>query len=193
SATWKQSSRHPQAIRYQARDPAERLLWRARVRRLQAEQIRDAMLAASGELSPEAGGPSVSEDKPRRSLYVKSLRNQNDSFLHGFDIANGLQSVSVRDTTTTPIQSLMLLNGKYALGQADKLAQKLLKEESEPEQTLRNAFRRTWGTEPNTTELQKARQFVTLGFGEDSELIDPKKLSDFCHILLNSNQFLYLE
>ncbi len=193
SATWKQSSRHPQAIRYQTIDPAERLLWRARVRRLQAEQIRDAMLAASGELSPQAGGPSVSEDKPRRSLFVKSLRNQNDTFLHGFDIANGLQSVSLRDTTTTPIQSLMLLNGKYALGQADKLAQKLLKEESEPGQTLRNAFRWTWGTEPNATELEKARQFVTLGFGEDSELIDPKKLSDFCHILLNSNQFLYLE
>ena len=193
SATWQQSARHPESTRYQALDPSERLLWRARVRRLQAEQIRDAMLTASGELSPEVGGPSVSEDKSRRSLYVKSLRNQNDTFLHGFDIANGLQSVSVRDTTTTPIQSLLLLNGKYALGHADKLSYRLLAKQTEPEQTLRNAFRWTWGTEPTDAELDNARQFVNLGLWEDAQSIDPKKLADFCHILFNSNQFLYLE
>ena len=174
-------------------DPSERLLWRARVRRLQAEQIRDAILTASGELSREVGGPSGSEDKPRRSLYVKSLRNQNDTFLHGFDIANGLQSVSVRDTTTTPIQSLLLLNGKYALGYADKLSRRLLAEQTEPDQTLRNAFRWTWGIEPSDAELEKARQFVNLGLREDAQSIDSKKLADFCHILFNSNQFLYLE
>jgi hypothetical protein len=193
SATWQQSARHPQTERYQSMDSAERLLWRTRVRRLQAEQIRDAMLSASGQLSSEIGGPSVAEDKPRRSLYVKSIRNQNDTFLHGFDIANGLQSVAVRDTTTTPTQSLMLLNGKYALAQAKKLAERLLAEQLDPEQTLRNAFRWTWGTEPTDTDMNFARQFVSLGAGEDSEIVDQKQLIDFCHILFNSNQFLYME
>ena len=193
SSTWQQSARHPEAERYQALDPNERLLWRTRVRRLQAEQIRDAMLTASGELSSEVGGPSVTEDKPRRSLYVKSFRNQNDTFLHGFDVANGLQSVSVRDTTTTPTQALLLLNGKYALEHAKKLADRLLKEGTDPDITLRNAFRWTWGTEPSESELDLARQFVNLGLGEDSYFIEPSKLADFCHVLFNSNQFLYLE
>ncbi|MCY2976608.1 MAG: PSD1 and planctomycete cytochrome C domain-containing protein [Planctomycetota bacterium] len=193
SATWQQSSRHPQSERYQSIDSAERLLWRTRVRRLQAEQIRDAILTSSGQLSNEAGGPSVAEDKPRRSLYVKSIRNQNDTFLHGFDIANGLQSVAVRDTTTTPTQSLMLLNGNYALAQAKKLAERLLAEQQEPEQVLRNAFRWTWGTEPTNADMNCAHQFFSLGSGEDSEVIDPQQLTDFCHILFNSNQFLYLE
>jgi hypothetical protein len=163
------------------------------VRRLQAEQIRDAILTASGQLTSDVGGPSVTEDKPRRSLYVKSIRNQNDTFLHGFDIANGLQSVAVRDTTTTPTQSLMLLNGKYALAQAKKLAERLLVDQSEPDQVLRNAFRWTWGREPSDADMDNARQFVRLGSGEDSEVIDQKQLTDFCHILFNSNQFLYLE
>ncbi len=193
SATWQQAARHPDAKRYQALDPSERLLWRSRVRRLQAEQIRDAMLVASGELLPAVGGPSVAEETPRRSLYLKSFRNQNDTFVHGFDVANGLQSVAVRDTTTTPTQSLLLLNGKVALGRAEKLAQRLLAEQMEPEQTLRSAFRWTWGKDPSDQELDQARQFVNLGIGEDAQFIEPTKLSDLCHILFNSNQFLYLE
>ena len=193
SATWQQSERHPEANRYQAMDPAERFLWRAHVKRLKAEQIRDAMLTASGELSIEIGGPSVGENAPRRSLYLKSFRNQNDTFLHGFDVANGLQSVAVRDTTTTPTQSLLLLNGKYALGRADKLAERLLAVPDEPLQTLCNAFRCTWGREPTDKELHEAIQFVNLVAGEDLQELSPKKLSEFCHVLFNSNQFLYLE
>ena len=193
SATWQQSSRHPEADRYQSIDPAERLLWRARVRRLKAEQIRDAMLTASGELIAEIGGPSVGEESPRRSLYLKSFRNQNDTFLHGFDVANGLQSVSLRDTTTTPTQSLLLLNGKYTLVRADKFAERLLAEPNEPLQTLCNAIRWTWGREPSDKELWETSQFVNLIPGEDLQDLAPKKLSDFCHVLFNSNQFLYLE
>lgn len=193
SATWQQSAVHPDASRHQTVDPAERLLWRARVRRLQAEQIRDAMLSASGELQPDVGGPSVGEEKPRRSLYLKSFRNQNDTFLHGFDVANGLHSVSVRDTTTTPTQSLLLFNGPYALGRAKKLAEKLTAERMDPDTALHTAFRWTWGAEPTDGELESARQFVGLDAGEDGQAIDQAKLADFIHILLNSNRFLYLE
>jgi hypothetical protein len=193
SATWQQSARHPEAIRYQSIDPSERLLWRARVRRLQAEQIRDAMLVASGELEQKVGGPSVTEDKPRRSLYLKSFRNQNDTFLHGFDVANGLQSVALRDNTTTPTQSLLLLNGKYALNQADKFAGRLAAMQLPPDETLRLAFRWTWGREPSQQEWERATQYVNFVAGEDAPAIASDKLSDFCHILFNSNQFLYQE
>ncbi|MFK7821517.1 MAG: PSD1 and planctomycete cytochrome C domain-containing protein, partial [Planctomycetaceae bacterium] len=81
SATWQQSATHPQAKRYTELDPGEALLWRAPIRRLDAEQIRDAMLVASGELEHKTGGPSVDLSKPRRSLYIKSLRNRPDKFL----------------------------------------------------------------------------------------------------------------
>ena len=193
SSTWQQSAVHPDAARQQSIDPAERLLWRARVRRLQAEQIRDAMLAASGELLPDIGGASVAEEKPRRSLYLKSFRNQNDTFLHGFDVANGLQSVATRDTTTTPTQSLLLFNGAYALGRAKKLAEKLTAEHLEPDATLRTAFRWTWGAAPSDEELESAKEFVGLQGGEDGQTLDQARLADFIHILLNSNRFLYLE
>ncbi len=193
SSTWQQSASHPDANRHQSIDPGERFLWRARVRRLQAEQIRDAMLAASGELAPEVGGPSVTEDKPRRSLYLKSFRNQSDTFLHGFDLANGLQSVPVRDTTTTPTQSLLLFNGTYALGRAQAFAKRLIAEHEEPEQLLRSAFRWTWGAEPTDQELEAAKKFVKLHAGEDAQTLDEASLADFIHILLNSNRFLYLE
>ncbi len=193
SSTWQQSAVHPEAARNQSIDPAERLLWRARVRRLQAEQIRDAMLVASGELLPDQGGPSVAEEKPRRSLYLKSFRNQNDTFLHGFDVANGLQSVAVRDTTTTPTQSLLLFNGGYALGRAKELARRLKAEKLEPEAALRSAFRWTWGNEPTDKELESARRFVGLSSGEDGHNLDETSLADFIHVLFNSNRFLYLD
>lgn len=193
SATWRQSARHPNAVRYQRLDPDERLLWRTRVKRLQAEQIRDAMLTASGELNPNKGGASVNEDIPRRSIYLKSFRNANDSFLHGFDMANGLQSIPVRDTTTTPNQSLLLFNGKYALQRAEKLAAKLIAEQENPQQRMRSAFRWVWGRPPTASEYERASTFVRLQSGEDFQSMDENAWVDFCHVLFNSNQFLYLE
>lgn len=193
SATWRQSSEHLHAKEYAALDPAESLLWRARVRRLRAEQIRDAMLSASGELNPQVGGPSVEEHEPRRALYVKSFRNKNDTFLHGFDIANGLQSVAVRDNTTTPTQALLLFNGEYALQRAKHMAQRLMAEaDRDPAEVVRDAFRLTWAREPDFAEMQDALNFVVAHLGEDSHL-DAGKLADLCHILFNSNQFLYID
>lgn len=193
SATWRQSSEHALATEYAALDPAETLLWRARVRRLRAEQIRDAMLSASGELKPRMGGPSVEEDEPRRALYVKSFRNKNDTFLHGFDIANGLQSVAVRDNTTTPTQALLLINGEYALKRAVNMAERLMIEpDRDPAEVVRNAFRLTWSREPDDSEMLDALDFVLAQSGEDAH-IDSDKLADLCHILFNSNQFLYVD
>lgn len=189
SATWRQSAHHPDAVENQESDPAESLLWRARVRRLQAEQIRDAMLSASGELEFAVGGPSVEEDSPRRSLYVKSLRNTTDTFLHGFDMVGGLKSVPQRDTTTTPIQSLLLINGEYALARAEAMATSLQAEHSDPTEIVSHAIQRAWGRQPTESELQTAKAFV-LG---DDDTFEARSLADFCHVLFNSNEFLYLE
>ncbi|MEO8270401.1 MAG: PSD1 and planctomycete cytochrome C domain-containing protein, partial [Aureliella sp.] len=119
SSTWRQSAHHPRASEFENLDPDDQLLWRAPVRRLQAEQIRDAMLLASGELVNQVGGPAVDEQSPRRALYVKSFRNNLENFLSSFDRAGGLKSVSVRDSTTTPTQALLLINGSYTLTRAE--------------------------------------------------------------------------
>lgn len=193
SATWRQSAEHPLAVQYQASDPAEQLLWRARVRRLQAEQIRDAMLVASSQLDARIGGPSVDENTPRRALYVKSYRNKDDTFLHGFDVANGLKSIPIRDTTTTPTQALLMINGEYALGQAKPMAERLTSESDDAIQVARSAFRIAWGREPQQFEMQNALQFLNVLPGEDVQPVDFDRLVDFCHILFNSNQFLYVQ
>lgn len=194
SATWQQSAYHPQAAEYQKKDPAEHLLWRARVRRLKAEQIRDAMLSISGELQSHVGGPSVDAKTPRRALYVKSYRNTPDSFLAAFDIANGLKSVAERNSTTTPTQSLMMINGEYSLTRATKLAEQLTTDQfATPDELLRHAFRLAWGRSPLESELSSAHRFIEAATAEDHWTFDRDRLVDFCHVLLNSNEFLYVD
>lgn len=194
SATWQQSSQHPRSAEFELRDPGEKLLWRNRIRRLQAEQLRDAMLVASGEMKTVIGGKSVDEQEPRRALYIKSFRNNQDTFLHSFDMANGLKSVSQRDATTTPTQSLLLFNGKYGLERAQKMAKRIRQDEQQTaSEILHEAFLSTWGRRPSASELESGLKFVGAQAELESEHVNLERLTDFCHVLLNSNQFLYVE
>ena len=119
------------------------------------------MLCASGELVTGEGGPSVAGDAPRRSLYVKSFRNSSNSLLHMFDMANGLKSVAQRDTTTTPTQSLMMINGDYVLRRAQEMASRLMNGEWDtPMELLTHAFQLAWGRTPTEAELKDAVAFV---------------------------------
>ena len=192
SAAWQQASSHPQSTHYQTLDPQDQLLWRAPVRRLRAEQIRDAMLAASGELNLKLGGPSVEETTHRRSLYVKSFRNKNDRFLDGFDMANGLKSVPVRDTTTTPTQALLMINGQYSMARAEAMSKRLLEKSQDPMELVLHAFHAAWNHTPTEAQAQGALSFLDVEQAEGATPVEESKLTDFCHVLLNSNQFLYV-
>ena len=168
SAVWKQSADHPDAEHCEAIDPAERLLWRAPVRRLTAEQIRDSMLFVSGELNDDVGGPSVDFDVPRRSIYVKQFRNATESFLRLFDSANGMRSVAVRDTTTTPVQSLLLLNGTWSLERAKTLASRLQSAAPvPPDQLAREAIHRVYGRAATPGEHGAAVSYLLAGDSPD--------------------------
>jgi hypothetical protein len=194
SATWQQSAHHPEADRYQQQDPAEALLWRARVHRLRAEQIRDAMLSISGELEQTVGGPGVEASAPRRSLYVKVFRNTTETFLHAFDAAGGLKSIAVRNTTTTPTQSLLLINGTYALGRAEKMADRLVEINfADATGLVDHAIRLTWGRRPTEAEAASSLTFLEVTGGQEPAMIERQGLIDFCHILFNANEFLYLD
>ena len=193
SAVWQQSAHHPMAAQYRRVDPGERLLWSARVRRLTAEQIRDSMLYVSGELDSASGGPSVSVDEPRRSLYLKQYRNRTETFPRMFDAANGLKSVAVRDTTTTPVQSLLLLNGKWSLKRADFLADRLHSRSAvRPVAALNQATWLVWGRSPTERERRTGLAFLA-GASRGTSAVSQERLADFCHVLLNSNEFLYVD
>ena len=191
SATWQQSSAHPHAADYQGRDPEGHLLWRARIRRLQAEQVRDALLRVSGQLDDRLGGPAVDQKAPRRGIYVKSFRNKSNSFMHCFDLAPGLRSLPRRECTTTPTQSLTMINGGYTLGLTRQWAEKLYslcyeKPMKARPAVLQYAMRSAWGREPTDGEMAEAIAFM----GPGCQL---EQLEAFCHVLFNSNEFLYVD
>lgn len=161
SATYRQTARREPTSDEEIADPSNRLLWRYPPMRLDAEQIRDATLAASGELQHRDGGPSVDGTAPNRSVYVKKRRNSPDTMMGEFDAPAGFSSTPNRVPTTTPNQSLLLVNGPWALARAESFAKRLLKSGSEfgPEQ-VREAYRIAYGREALSAEVEGALAFV---------------------------------
>jgi hypothetical protein len=142
-------------------DPANRLLWRFPIRRLTAEQIRDAMLAVSGELSLETGGPGVDADVHRRSVYLKALRNTRDPLLDVFDLPDRILGTGERNVTTTPGQSLLLINGEWGLARGAAFAQRLEREiAGSDDSKVRHAYRLAYGRDPSSSELLRAVEFL---------------------------------
>jgi len=154
------------------KDPENRLLWRANTRRLEAEQIRDAVYAVTGELDLEAGGPGANFSEPRRSIYCKFLRNTRDPLIDVFDAPFWFTSASSRDTTTTPVQSLLLINSQFMLQRAKALAERLEKDASMDDAKLvERAYQLAFSRAPKPGETEAAMKFL----GEQPERIDPER------------------
>jgi len=163
SATYRQSSHHPQQTVYQVKDPFNTCYWRAETRRLDAEQIRDAIFAVSGQLDWERGGPGVLADRPRRSIYTRFMRNSRDPLLDVFDLPQFFSSTGSRDTTTTPIQSLLLINSQTMLRHAGMLARHVSQGQTSSEAgtpCVEELWRWTLGRAPRPEELQLAKEFL---------------------------------
>lgn len=162
SGTWQMSAFHPQATVAEQTDPANRLRWRFDIKRLAAEQIRDAMLTTSGELQSESGGPSVEHNSLRRSLYLKILRNKPEPLMNSLDGVDGLNSVSKRSTTTTPTQALNLMNGEWVRKRSVAMAGRLLDEvePSNTEQLVEAAFQLALGRSAQESELAAAKTLL---------------------------------
>lgn len=142
-------------------DPTNRLLWRFPPQRLDAEQVRDAMLAVSGELKQRDGGASVSGTTPYRSVYVIKKRNKPDEMLSGFDAPLGFESAPERIATTTPVQSLLLVNGGWSLERSRAFAKRLLggKQQLDPDD-IRTAYQLVFGRKATGDEVNEALEFV---------------------------------
>jgi len=189
SATYRQSGRATAAAR--AADPDNRLLGRHDARRLEAEALRDAMLAVAGTLDMTAGGPAVAAmTVPRRSLYVQTARWDRATFASLFDAANPDAVVERRDLSTVAPQALFLLNNPFMEGVAGALAARLARDvpDGSSEATARrieHAWRLLFGRLPRPEELALAGELVATGGGSG--------WTDLAHVLLTSNEFAHVD
>ncbi len=183
SATYQQTALVSISELARLKDPDNRLLWKMPIRRLEAEQIRDAMLAVSGELDLKTGTPSVAAEKPRRAIYVKVLRNHRDPLMAAFDASDGFRSVPQRMVTTTPTQALLTINGKWTLQRAKAFAERLRKLDAETdEQLVSQAFQFAFGREPTPDQRRQAVEFLrrqTEAAGAETSTISGDSLSSF--------------
>ena len=173
SATYRQSTRFsPDNV---AIDPENRSLWRFVPRRLEAEAIRDSMLAVSGKLDLAAGGPSdeIDGESNRRGLYLKQHRERFPSQQMLFDGADGVASCSRRRVSTSSLQPLWLLNSDFAnrvsAGLADRAGD------------VSSAIRICFGRDATADEIDLLRQHAA-----------KHGLASACLAILNSSEFLYL-
>jgi cytochrome c553 len=190
SAAYRQVSHGPAIAESYTKDPANRFVSRMTVRRLSAEQIRDAAIALTGELDPRMGGEGGDSGKTaRRAVYLKVLRNKHDETLAVFDVPDGQFSTPMRNTTTTPTQSLFMINGPWMMLRAKALARRLDDSSSATlEERAAQAFQLAYGRTASVEELAAAVAFL-----QSSDASADDSLVDFCHVLLNSSEFLYVD
>jgi hypothetical protein len=155
-----------------AADPENRSLARFPTRRLEAEQIRDAMFAATGELDRTAGGPSVDFARPRRSIYSRVTRNVRDPLLEVFDAPDGFASTARRNVTTTPTQALLLINQQFLVQRSRAFARRLVREAGEADaQRVMRAYELALGRSPSPTEQARAQHFLS----EQADRVPPER------------------
>jgi hypothetical protein len=193
SATYQQSSR---AV---AGDPDDRFLARFPRQRLEAEMIRDAVLAASERLDRTAGGTlvhwknneytpgdDVSAKSLRRTLYLPVVRDRVYDALTIFDFANPSVCTAKRSPTVVSHQALFFLNSPLVKESAERIARDLANESGAPAQ-IRAAFRAVLQRPPSEAELDRCLRF----FAELSNESEREKLAALCQTLLASNEFVY--
>jgi hypothetical protein len=192
-------------------DPMNDLWWRYEQRRLDAEAIRDSVLTVSGRLNPELYGLPIfpplpgdiaetvkySENKwdtqldqagRKRSIYIYQQRTLNMPFMQAFDSTVCDESRSRRRTSVTPLQALSLFNGDFVNGEADALARRIRREAGEGKgEQVRLAYRLAFSRSPSPEEAGHFVKF--LGQAEEAE----DALVGFCRVLLNANEFVYVD
>jgi hypothetical protein len=181
-------------------DSDVRLLWRYPSHRLEAESIRDSMLAISGRLNlkmygrgydlfDKRGGlsgfnpvESFTGDGLRRMIYAHKVRRETEAVFGSFDCPDAGQSTATRRASTTPIQALNLFNSRFTIEQSEALAATLKKTAgSVISQQIRQAYQRALNREPSAEELRDAEPAVR-----------QHGLATLCRALFNSNEFLFV-
>lgn len=164
------------------RDPDNRYLWRQNRRRLEAEPLRDAMLAASGELNRAIGGESkpLTAEFHRRTIYARTSRFQQDEALSLFDFPSAAVTCEQRVITNVPLQKLFFLNSSAVRQRAEALAKRI--ERPQPEEGIQAAYRLLFSRSPSDRELALGVEFLKAG-----------AWGQYAKVLLSSNEFAYVD
>ncbi len=166
-------------------DPENRLLWRANMRRLDAEAMRDSLLAVSGELDRSAGGPPVAfsdAKNVRRTVYGLVSRRKLDGTLSLFDFPNANATSEKRSVTITPTQQLFFLNSEFLMDRAKHLAARL-NGGADAAAKLRETYAAIFGRAPSDREIQLGLAFARQG---------RERWPLYVHALLTSNEFMFV-
>jgi hypothetical protein len=214
SSTWRMSGgRDPRAVE---KDPLNLLLHHAPLRRLEAEAIRDKILAVSGRLDRTLGGPSVEvfitpfhdgRGKPqsgpldgagRRSIYTRIRRNFLPSFLLAFDLPVPFQAMGRRNVTNVPAQSLTLMNDPFVKEQATLWATKTLRDGAlSPEARIDGMYREAFARGPTAEERAAAIEFLATqaadyGVSFADQPRHEATWADLAHALINTKEFIFV-
>ena len=178
-------------------DPENRWLWHYQPRRLEAETIRDAILQLGGSLDRTVYGPSVLDETPRRSIYLRVKRSELLPVMTMFDAPEPTQSIGTRSITTVPTQALTLMNSAMVRQQAEKLAAAIRSSvTSSLEAQITEAFQRALGRSPTDMELTRMADFVRqqqAAVPADTPNADLLAFTEFCHVLMCLNEFVYVD
>jgi hypothetical protein len=202
SAAYRQASRHDP--RFAEVDGDNRLLWRMNRTRLDAEEVHDAVLLIAGKLDRTMGGPSVKQflmspgvhvtptvnyesfdvDRPdnnRRSVYRFIFRTLPDPFMEALDCPDSSQLTPVRSASVSALQALAMLNDKFVVRMSEHLAERAAQARPDLAAQVRRAYRLALGREPTAQECQAVTGYAAR-YG----------LANACRLLLNSNEFLFV-
>jgi len=195
-----------------AADPGNHLLSRFPRQRLEGEVIRDSILSVSGRLNIEMGGPAVfpplpegldreqrvqsintwetspEPDSLRRSIYVYQRRSLTLPMLEAFDAPVLNASCERRRTTVTALQPLAMYDSEFVNGESRRFAERVREQAGEdPDAQIRLAFRIAFGRGPNESERELGLSFLRAAAKPQDRLVG------LCRVLLNSNEFLYVD
>jgi hypothetical protein len=193
-------------------DPLNMLLSHMPVQRLEAEAIRDSILAVAGTLDRQVGGPSVpphisehqdGRGKPesgsldgdgRRSLYIGVRRNFLPPLFLAFDYPSPMSTIGRRGVSAVPSQALILLNNEFVNQQAASWAERMLSEVASRDARIEEMFESAYGRLPDASERDAVAEFLTTQSQSYRE-VDNGELrawSDLAHVLINSTEFIFV-
>jgi hypothetical protein len=213
SATYQMSTAHD--AKSALTDPDNRLLWRFNRRRLEAEAVRDSMLAVAGTLDRTAGGSLLNNgnfeyvtndqsntktryDSRRRSIYLPVIRNNVFDFFQAFDFVEPHVSNGKRASTVIASQALYLMNNPFVTAQAEAFAGSLLKGSDSDEERVKAAYLRAFARPATADEVSRAVSFVqrydaALSEKEkDASVRGAKAWAAWCQVLFASSEFVYV-
>jgi hypothetical protein len=187
SAAYQQTSEmEPETLN---KDPENRLFGRMNRQRLEAEAIRDSLLAAAGRLDRAMGGKAVRDfHSPRRTLYQMTIRSEGSGFGPLFDVADSTAPVANRSVSTVAPQALFLLNHPFVMEQKSALARLILAPAgADNKERIERAYMRLYARPPTGEETRIGLDFL------NREPSSPQAWEELCEILLCANEFIYVD